>query len=241
DKGVHFTQTFANHFDLKIKKKRKPYDNFINWLRKLYGLDYYIIFLLDEFDAFIEKFIRISPGQTAHFFDTFNVLKQGIPGLKDNPKAFGFVCASNCTFSELTKKIELSGSGFTFVQPEEMLHFTEKQLFELVDQYLQGSTTRFSEEEIKFCYKMTKGYPYFAQMLLSIMYEEKMEKQNPLTGDFLSRVVKKEFIKEFKKTIKEWKDQKSLPGRTIEKIGDIAREVAVEIVPEIIKNLKDSG
>lgn len=227
------TQTFINNFDFKIREKRKSYDNFINWLIRIYERNYYIIFLLDEFDAFIEKFIRKSPDDAANFLDTFNVLKQDIPGLKDRSRAFGFVCASNSTFADLTRDIELSGSGFTNFQEEELGHFTEEQLSELAELYLKNSAIRFSDEEIKFCYKMTKGYPFFAQNLFSIIFDEKIKNQGDLPKGFLTSTVKKEFKKVFEKTLKDWESQKRLPRRTGEKLLELAKELAVEIPARI--------
>lgn len=243
DNGFYqqMTQTFVNHFDFKIKEKRKSYDNFIKWLIRIYERDYYIIFLLDEFDAFIEKFIRKSPDDAAHFLDTLNVIKQDIPGLKDRSRAFGFVCASNSTFADLTRNIELSGSGFTNFQEEELSNFTEKQLSELANLYLENSAIRFSDEEIKFCYKMTKGYPFFAQNLYSIIFDEKIKNQGDLPKGFLSHTAKKEFKKAFKKTLNDWKDQNRLTPRTIEKIQDTARELALEVTSRTITDILKSS
>lgn len=230
----HLTQTFINHFDFKISKKKNHYDNFINCLIKIHQLNYYLIFLFDEFDAFIEKYIRKSTDDAAHFLDTFNVIKQDIPGLKDRTKAFGFVCASNSTFSDLTGDIKLSGSGFTSVRAEELLHFTEEQLLGLCDRYLEGNPIQFSEDEIKFCYQMTKGYPFFVQNLFSIIYENKIKKTGDLPKSILTKEIKKKFRSEFEKTLKEWKKQKRLTIRTKEKIQKIAKEIAVDVTAKAI-------
>lgn len=230
DNGFYqnLTQCFANQFDFKIEEKDKPFDNFINWLKHIYDKKYYIIFLLDEFDAFIEKFSRSSAADAAHFLDTFNVLKQDIPGLKDKCKAFGVVCAANCTFGELTENLELSGSGLTFVQEIELSNFTEKQVFDLANQYLEGYQIQFSKSEIQLCYKMTHGYPLFTQHFFSIMYEEKIKNPDRSEKDFLKKV-KSEYGKAFKKTIEDWEKQKKLPNRTKQKIKIILKDIKDDI------------
>lgn len=221
-------QCFANHFDYKIEEKEKPYDNFINWLKNIYEKKYYVIFLLDEFDAFIEKFSRKSAADSAHFLDTFNVLKQDIPGLKDRRKAFGVLCASNCTFDELTENLKLSGSGLNFVREIELPNFNEKQVFDLAHQYLKENQIKFSENEIQFCNKMTHGYPLFTQNLFSIMYEEKRKNQERSTEDFL-KVVKKKYGKAFKKTVEGWEKQNKLTHRTKLKLKDLLKDIKDEI------------
>lgn len=217
------TQCLANHFDFKMEPKNSPYENFVNWLKETYEHQYYIIFLLDEFDAFIEKFTFKSPEDTGHFLDTLNVLKQSLPGLKDHRKAFGLTCAANCSIGELTKDLTLTGSGFTFFEEIELANFSETQLAELAAQYLEGNHIQFSEAELQFCYKMTHGYPLFTQNLLSIMYDEK---QNAPTGaserDFL-KSVKNEYGKAFKNIVEGWEKQNKLTHRTMEKLKEIAR------------------
>lgn len=230
DNGFYqnLTQCFANHFDFKIEEKDKPYDNFINWLRNIYEKRYYIIFLLDEFDAFIEKIARRSADDAAHFLESFNALKQNIPGWKDKRKAFGIVCASNCTPGELTENLDLAGSGLTFIQEIELANFSDKQVFQLANQYLEGNQIQFSESEIQFCYQMTHGYPLFTQHLFSIMYEEKRKNQDRSTQDFL-KVVKNEYGKAFKKTVEDWEKQKKLTHRTKLKIKDILKDIKGDI------------
>ncbi|HLP60716.1 MAG TPA: AAA-like domain-containing protein [Candidatus Deferrimicrobium sp.] len=217
------TQCLANHFDFKIKAKRDPYENFINWLKETYEKQYYIIFLLDEFDAFIEKFAIKSREDTGHFLDTLNVLKQSLPGLKDHQKAFGLICAANSSIGELTKDLTLTGSGFTFFEEIELANFSEAQVAELAAQYLVGNQIQFSEAELRFCYKMTHGYPLFIQNLLSIMYEEK---QNAPAGaaekDFL-KSIKNEYGKSFKNIVEGWEKQNKLTERTKVKLKEIAR------------------
>jgi Cdc6-like AAA superfamily ATPase len=237
----NLTQCFANQFDFKIEEKENPDATFINWLKHIYEKKYYIVFLLDEFDAFIEKFTRRFADDAAHFLDTFNVLKQDIPGLKDKRKAFGVVCASNCTYGELTENLDLSGSGLTFVQEIELSNFTEKQVFDMANQYLDGNPIQFSESEIQFCYKMTHGYPLFAQHLFSIMYEEKTKKPDRPDKDFL-KVVKSEYGKAFKKTVEDWEKQKKLTHRTklklkaiLEDTKDEIKDVASTVITKIIE------
>lgn len=244
DEGFYqnLTQCFANYFDFKIEEKDKPYENFLSWVREIYEKGYYIIFLLDEFDAFIEKFKRKSPEDTAHFIDTFNVLKQDIPRLKDRRKAFGVVCAANCTYGELTENLELTGSGLTFLQEIDLLNFSRKQVIDLARQYLKGNRVKFSESEILFCYQMTHGYPLFTQNLFYIMYDQKRKTQKKPPEKFL-KIVKKQYGKAFQKTVEDWEKQKKLTRRTILKIKTIAKgfkdeakDFSSDIILKLIKD-----
>lgn len=230
DNGFYqqLTQSLVNHFDFKIEERDTPYDNFIYYLLETYKKRYYIIFLLDEIDAFIEKLTRKSPDDAAHFLDTFNVLKQDLPGVKGRIKAFGVVCASNRTISELTENLELSGSGLTFFQEIELSHFSFGQVFDLAKKNLEGNQIQFSKEEIELCYKMTHGYPLFMQNLFSIMYDEKVKNPNQSAKDFF-KVVKNEYGKAFKKVVENWEKQKKLTYRTILKLKSLLKDLKHEI------------
>lgn len=239
------TQCLANHFDFKIEPGSAPSENFINWLKETYEKQYYIIFLLDEFDAFIEKLILKSSVDAGQFLDTLNVLKQDIPGLKDHQKAFGLICAANYSIGELTKDLTLTGSGLTFFEEIELANFSEKQVKDLAKKYLEGNHVQFSEAEHQFCYKMTHGYPLFTQNLLSIMYDEK---QNELAGasekDFL-KSVKTEYGKAFKNIVEGWEKQHKLTERTKLKIKEIVKSskdaLLIDIPSTVISNLIKSS
>jgi hypothetical protein len=88
---------------------------------------------------------------------------------------------------------------------------------------------------------MTKGYPFFAQNLFSIIFDEKIKNRGDLPKGFLANVVKKEFKKAFKKTLNDWKNQKRLTTRTIERIQDTAKELAVEVTSKTVSDILKSS
>jgi hypothetical protein len=210
------TELLVNHFNIRIAKK-DPYGNFIHCLKEIYKKQFYVIFLMDEFDAFIEKFIQKSKEDAGHFLDTLNVLIHGVPGLKERQKVFGLICTANCTLGELTKDLKLSGSGLPIFLEIQLANFSEAQISQLATQYLKGNVMQFSDSELQFCYKMTYGYPLFTQNLLSIMYEEKQKIPAGSTAKDFLKSVENEYGKSFKRIIEGWEKQNrlsSMPLRT---------------------------
>jgi len=205
------SQALINHFNFKIEieEKENTFDVFINTLKMVHDKQYYIIFLLDEFDALIEKMKRKSLEDTSHFFEKLNVLKHEISELEDC-KAFGLILAANLTFVELINNFELKidGSGMNYLVNAELNDFRYPQVTDLIKLYLRDNPIQFSDKEIKYCFAMTKGYPLFTQKLLSIMYDEKMAnfEEDKYTIDY------KKIEKEYKKTlfaeIESWGKQK---------------------------------
>ncbi len=241
----NITQCLANHFPGKLDDMENPYDNFINWLKALRMKHYYIIFLFDEFDAFISKFARRSPENTSHFLDTFNVIKQELPYQKGRQRAFGVICASNCTIGELTEDLGVAGSGLVFFQELDLSHFDEKQVSHLANQYLENNQVQFTGDEIRFCFKMTHGYPLFTQNLFYIMYEEKKKAPGAPDKNYLKNV-KKEYGKAFEKIVVSWKKQKTLTHRTLGKVRGLAKSLKEEftdlsstVISEILKKQID--
>ncbi len=244
DNGFYrgMSQCLANHFDFKIPDSGNTYDLFKDWIKETYNAGYYIVFLLDEFDAFIDKYYRQSPDDATHFLDTINVIKQDFPGFGDRTKAFGLVCASNSSFGELTANMNLSGSGFVISEEIELPYFGQDQVSALVDEYLKDNIIQFSEDEIEFCFKMTHGYPLFTQKLLSIMYEEKSKRPGEKTDKIIS-TVKKEFGKAFLKIIEDWDKQKKLTDSFLhklkpsEELKDSLKDFSSSVLAKIINGV----
>jgi len=99
---------------------------------------------------------------------------------------------------------------------------------------LQNSDIKFTDKEIKLCYKYTQGYPYFTQKLLSIMYDNKTmftkEKE-------FEKMIKMEYGKEFESTIKAWGAQK-MPPRTAEKLKNLAGKAGDNLFAVGLKTLE---
>lgn len=209
-------QSLKNFFDFKIETKDNSYRSFIDALHYLYfEQKYYIVFLVDEFDAFIEHHAAEDPKKATLFLAEFNKLIQGISDIKDEPKIFSCIFAANHTIDELLKENDLDrrGSGLV-LETMELDWFSKKQVEELARLYLRDNSLRFSPGDIDFCYNMTLGYPYFVQKLFSILFTEKS--QNPGSDAYLSKV-KEEYGNMFKETVKGWGGA-NMPKRTLEKL-----------------------
>jgi uncharacterized protein involved in tolerance to divalent cations len=210
-------QSLNDFFDLKIKSQDDHYSCFIDALKKVYELKHYIVFLLDEFDAFIQKMIHTHPDQVDVFLSELNNMSQAFSKIKGEPKTFSCVFGANYTLGELLKNINVSGSGLI----SEMIvlpFFTCDHIHELASRYLQNYSLSFSDAEIQFCYKITNGYPYLVQKLLSIMYDQKM--LFPQVNDPYFEKIKNRFQLELESIVENWGNE-TMPPRTKHKINDI--------------------
>ncbi|MCP4344833.1 MAG: hypothetical protein GY795_04820 [Desulfobacterales bacterium] len=224
-------QSMKNYFDFKIEKGDDAYKDFINALHYVYSQFFYIVFLLDEFDAFIQNLIKTD---AAHFLGALNKLVNGISEIKNEPKVFGCIFTANHSIEELTTDIEITGSGL-IIESMELPLFSRDQVEELAMHYLAESPDFFSKQEIEFCYKMACGYPYFTQKLFSLMFDEENKNAN---GKYLSKV-KKEYGKIFQATVKNWGGSK-MPESTSDKIREVLKissELGIKILKELIMNL----
>lgn len=228
-----------NFFDFKLKISGKPFDDFIQALLYSYQLNYYIIFLIDEFDAFIQNFMNSDSGEAVTFLGEMNKLSSSITFIKNDPKVFGCIFSANASYAELLKEIGLKkdiGSGLV-TEGMELDWFTEKQATRLAISYLKGNPVQFTSDDLRFCFKMTKGYPFFLQRLFYELYEEKTK--YPSDKNYLKKI-KKKYGLIFQKTIKSW-GGKMLPGRTAGKliklaeyIGDKAVLLGIEVLKKEI-------
>lgn len=244
-------QSLKDTFDFKIEPKDEPFADFIEALKHLYvERNIYIVFLVDEFDAFIENLASNETGAATSLLAELNKLIQGIPYLKKEPKVFGCIFTANHTIEELMKEngIERRGSGLQ-VESLELPWFDKSQLEELARMYLEGNSVNFTSEEIEFCFKMTRGYPYFVQKLFSLMYDRKVE--SPEGKKHLKKYIKqvrKEYGDAFRETIKGWGGA-SIPKRTLRKLKNLAGEMKQEagdkvfglILETVLGYIKNAG
>lgn len=82
----NLTQRLIDRFDFKIEKEDDSYQMFIKWIKELFKEKYYIVFLLDEFDAFLQKLFLLSEIDAAQFLDELNVDKAGVQEIENRPK-----------------------------------------------------------------------------------------------------------------------------------------------------------
>lgn len=215
-------QCLKNFSDFKIEKLRDPVNNFIHALKYLYSQQkYYVVFLVDEFDACVEKLAVNDPEAAGSFLSELNKLLEGSDS-EFTAKIFGCIFAANNTIEDLIAKngIRANGSGL-MVESIELPWFSKEQFEELARRYLQNHSLQFSERDTDFCFKITQGYPYFVQKLYYMIYKYKIKDENPKV--YLAKV-KEEFGKDFKETVKGWGGA-NIPKRTLEKLKKLAGHI----------------
>jgi hypothetical protein len=217
-------QSLKNVFDFKIESLDDAFSNFIDALKYLYlQQKYYIVFLVDEFDAFIQNMAANKPQDAPIFISELNkLLEQGVHALNGKLKIFSCIFAANRTIEDILNEahIDARGSGL-MVDEIELPWFNKEQVDGLANQYLKNYSIQFSNRETDFCFKMTWGYPYFVQQLYHIMFRQKLIDSNP--KHFLSKV-EEEYGKDFNETVKRWSGQ-NLPNRTKQKLKNLAKDL----------------
>ena len=195
--------SIKNTDDLKDLLKNDQSTTLSESLKKLIKEKCFVVFLLDEFDSFLQNLIDNNPYDFAPFLGGLNERTQGTsPEFLSTTKPFTCVITSNNTINELIKEneINIKGSGLV-TQACDMPFFTKGELGILAEKYLNGFGVQLYEEDINLCFNITKGYPYLAQKVFSAMYERKKqgyvkdfyeyEKQIKQLGN---EIVKKTFI-----------------------------------------------
>lgn len=232
---INLIKSLSDEFDYKISKEKTAFENFKDCLIHIHLQKYYIIFLLDEFDAFLEKFCKNSIEGTNNFIDNLNTIKNTFPVKQNLIKIFSMVFASNYGFKEIFNVLDIKGhgSGLQSIVEKELTWFTFDQIKKLIKLYLRDNKkVEFTEKEIEYCYKMTKGYPLFTQKLLYILYEEKLNSQNDIMI-IKNKAIKKQFVEDFQKIIKNWEAQTKLSTKALSNLKKIS------IV--LLKEIKDAG
>ena len=124
---------------------------------------------------------------------------------------------------ELKDKTQIAALGsFLELSSDSLVGFTEKQVNELAQQYLKDNFIKFTDEEIKTCWKATKGYPLFVQQFFWTLYNHK---QYLLNGKNLDNVIEK-YTKELVAIIESWAGE-SMPKRTKNKLVEWIKEMKV--------------
>lgn len=239
-------QGLKNFFDFKLENLEDAKENFLHSLKHLhFEKKYYIVFLLDEFDAFIETMAIGDRESASALLSELNTLTEGSASMfKNGVKAFSCIFAANHTPHDLLKEeiVRRIGSGL-ITQSMRLDWFTRSRVKELAEYYLKDNHIQFTDEEIEFCFKMTQGYPYFIQQLFSIMYDHKAE--TPLSKDYIKKI-KKEYGKTFEETLKGWGGEympkptleklKDLTGKIVNTVGDKAVSLVFKAIEELLKS-----
>ncbi|MGR3317993.1 MAG: hypothetical protein ACUZ8O_05885 [Candidatus Anammoxibacter sp.] len=205
-----------NYFDYKLPNSENYFQDVVKYLYKEQNI--FTIFLVDEFDAFIQNVAAISKKDAEQFLTNLASTLQGVSWL-NNAKPFSFVFTSNNTIHELMEMCELKprGSGL-IIESKELMWFTKDQVTELAKHCLKDNEYCFDTDAINFCYKNAQGYPYFTQKLFSIMYDLRDKYDNK--KKFLKEV-KLLYGKEFAFTVKGWGGER-MPKRTLNEIVKLA-------------------
>ncbi|HLP46024.1 MAG TPA: AAA-like domain-containing protein [Candidatus Kapabacteria bacterium] len=218
-------QSLKSFFDFKLESREEDTKkNFLNSLEYLhFKMNYYIVFLLDEFDALIETLAAQDHEVASSLLAELNTLTEGgTAANKNGIKTFSCIFAANHTPHDLLKEsiIRRIGSGL-ITQSIKLEWFTHSQVVQLSNHYLKDNSIQLTDEEIDFCFKMTQGYPYFVQVLLSLIYEHKAN--GAISKDHFKKI-KKEYGEIFEETVKGWGGT-YMPKPTLEKLKGLLEKI----------------
>lgn len=231
---IEMWQSIKNSLDFKIAKTKDVEKNFVNAIKYAFDKNIYPVFLVDEFDAFLEIIAIEDTKLVRHFVNKLNSYLTNFQNI--GHKVFSCIFTSNQDFIDLNTKYNLQITGSGIIAETYDLHwFTQKHTIGLAKNYLANTDVHFTEKEIKFVYKYTDGYPYFTQKVFSFMYSyKKKQKVNKIDN-----VVLLDFIKdEYESTIKFWIGQ-DMPKRTFEKLKHLFDGLGEKIFDTSLKILVD--
>jgi AAA+ ATPase superfamily predicted ATPase len=231
-------QGMKDFFDFKVRKTSSAYKNFINGLDEAYNKrKHYIVFLVDEFDAFIETLASQETPDASKFLAKLSSLLQEVDEIKHDSKIFSCVFTANHDITEMLNEnyIDIRGSGL-IVEAITLKWFTKTQTKQLAKKYLEGDELQFTNAELDLCFNSTQGYPYFTQKMLSLMYETRQRIDN---DRIFVKVVKNEFGQMFKETIEDWGGD-NIPTRTLKKLKEMAKKMDIQkqVSTAIFKSLE---
>lgn len=210
-----------NYFDIKILNSE---NSFFQIIEDLYeSKKIFIVFLIDAFDALIQKMAAVSLKNTHKFLSDLATVIQGMPAM-DYAKPFSCIFTADHTLDDLMTECELQQQGpGVIAESMELNWFSKEQVLLLAEHYLKNTEVRFTQEEMDFCYKITAGYPYFTQKLLALMYDKRNDYKNK--NEFFA-TVRVKYGNDFISTLKGWGGD-SMPKRTFRKLGKMAHEIGL--------------
>jgi Cdc6-like AAA superfamily ATPase len=179
------------NLDLSHKSTiRVASDYFTSVFKQILEKNYYIILLLDEFDALLDYH-----GNRDERIKAENVVKDirvrinGIPKLPRQPKLISAVFASDRRYKDLASHFKI-GSPLNYFEIE-LEWFDDTQIEKLIQQYLPNDYSIFNHNDIHLCFQLSQGHPKLVQKVLDLIYCQKM------AGKMDKKVIKedtKEFI-----------------------------------------------
>ncbi len=217
-------QGMKDFFDFNERENDNNYENFIAGLSEAYlKRNYYIVFLVDEFDAYIQTLAYETPQAATAFLAKLSTLLQEVDEIDEGQKTFSCVFTANHDIKELLNENYISsrGSGL-IVESLTMKWFSKNQVKALARKYLRGNEIQFTDKELELCFAATHGYPYFTQKMLSMMYE--LKKRNYLSAKSYEKKVKADFTEMFKETLEDWGGE-NMPQRTLRKLKVMVDEM----------------
>lgn len=218
-------QGLKDYFNFKLRKTKNAYNDFIKALTEVYSKQkHYTVFLIDEFDAFIETLSYEDPKIATAFLAKLSSLLQEVDEIDEGTKTFGCVFTANHDIRELLNQnhVDIRGSGLV-VEALNLRWFTKFKVKQLAVSYLKDNEISFTDKELEICYKHTQGYPYFTQKMLSLMYDTKKQGLNERQ---FKKKIKQDYGEVFKETIEDWGGDR-IPIRTLKKLRDMVKQIDI--------------
>ncbi|MCP4217221.1 MAG: AAA family ATPase [bacterium] len=211
-------ESLEARFNFQVENNEGNLHGFVKTMQSvLLNAKYYIVFLLDGFDIFLENFETNE--QLISFLNAQTRLFLGgsrLPGVKP----FSCLFASQLTYKEVLKKngIPKAGPGLA-TEYIELPPFSNQEVKQVADFYLKDNPVEFSKKDIDLCYELTGGHPYFVQKFFSIIYEQRTRN----TVDYLPAALK-DYTAAFKETLAGW-DYPNVNERTRETLKNLEQAV----------------
>jgi hypothetical protein len=158
------------------------YDDVVELWHALDERELVLVLMLDEFDALFAW------GSDIEKNDTKQLLKElaNFVEFRDHPEIARVLCviiATTLSLEVLCKPFTIpadpvgwAGTPFPSVfRPEPLTCFTEEEVNELIDHYLEGTDIEFTKQDRTFVYEVLrqKGYPKCVQRACHRLFEEK--------------------------------------------------------------------
>lgn len=211
------------YLELKIRKFENDYEYLMQISQQVYNENYYLVLLLDEFDALICKLLEEGSSKLATFLANFRTFINGEEYVNSSDKFISVVAASNERYEELTAGLEKHYGSPVNWKVEEIEWFNETQVRGLANKYLNEVKVNYRNKDIDFCYKLTKGYPVFVQKVLDLIF-----RYYEIQKDVDYKKIEEEFNQFLKDTYYFWLKLR-IPRRSIERLKKLG--ISVKIGP----------
>jgi AAA+ ATPase superfamily predicted ATPase len=228
-------QSLKNRFDFKLKNPDDPLIAFKDAVKYCFENRHYILFLIDEFDAFVQNLIHTDSLLAVTFLGEFNKLLSGVEGVAGTPKILGTILTANNTYADSIENLPIQGGSGLITIHKDLDFFSLQQVIQMAQTYLKNDVIQFTESEIELCFKLTKGYPYFIQRLFHILYKLKQNKSNPKK---IPKDLKEKYKVILKDTIVGWGGDKMV-GKTKKKLLELSKSLGQYLGDKAVSALFD--